>query len=233
MVIPLLANQDLTPMLWQHGFPDFLTLMSPIICLLREILFFCCWNLSTIVVFWSVDCYRFICCRAVHTFTSLKIYYFCPACPIRQALAINFSFLAVVNEVTKVHVDCKGAGKGELSASVIGQGTNTLYPVSVKDTSNLTYEIAYSVPNTGEYEFAIKYDDIHIKGSPFIVTGYTRTHPEEIGMVFHVYYMSSITHMTCFIRRCHAEFNLHCNCVIFTWCSRDHLKYIIAPISKK
>jgi len=87
---------------------------------------------------------------------------------------------AAVNEVTKVHVDCKGAGKGELSASVIGQGTNTLYPVSVKDVGNLTYEIAYSVPNTGAYEFAIKYDDIHITGSPFIVTGYTRTHPEEI-----------------------------------------------------
>ena len=70
--------------------------------------------------------------------------------------------------------------------------------MAVRDTGNLTYEIAYSVPNAGVYELAIKHDDINISGSPFIVTGYTRTHPEEIGTVFNVYYMSFITGIACF-----------------------------------
>lgn len=91
-------------------------------------------------------------------------------------------FPAAVNEVTKVRVNCKNAGKGELTASVLDEGKNTLYPVALKEIGDDTYEIAYSVPNTGTYEFTIKYDDIHITGSPFVVKGYSRTHPEQIGI---------------------------------------------------
>ena len=101
-----------------------------------------------------------------------------------QRLKPRSTLLAAVNEVTKVQIDCRGVGEGELSASVIGQETKTSYPVAVRDTGDLTYEITYSVPSAGVYELAIKHDDIHISGSPFIVTGYIRTHPEEVGMIF-------------------------------------------------
>ena len=101
-------------------------------------------------------------------------------CSIWPTLFSFFS-LAPVNEISKVHVDCTRAGKGELNAAVVGQGTNVLSPVAVRPIGENTYEVTYSVPSTGSYELAIKYDDVHIPGSPFIVTGFNRAHPEEVG----------------------------------------------------
>lgn len=93
-------------------------------------------------------------------------------------------FIAPVNEICKVHADCKNAGKGELTASVYAQGSNVLCPVAVKDNGDGTHDITYSIPSSGTYELTVKYDDVDIPGSPFIVTGYSRTHPEQIGKFF-------------------------------------------------
>lgn len=88
---------------------------------------------------------------------------------------------APVNEIVKVYVDCRNAGKGELTANVSGQGTNVLCPVAIVDNKDDTYDVAYSVPSSGTYELSLKYDDFDITGSPFTVTGYTKTNPEQIG----------------------------------------------------
>ena len=88
---------------------------------------------------------------------------------------------APVNEIATAHVDCQGAGKGELTATVSGIGNDVLSPVAVRDNGDDTYDVTYSVPNTGTYELAIKYDGEHIEGSPFTIDGYSKAYPEEVG----------------------------------------------------
>ena len=85
--------------------------------------------------------------------------------------------------------------------------------MSLNENGDDTYEIAYSVPNTGTYEFAIKYDDVHITGSPFVVKGYSRTHPEQIGTIFFYIYMFTNVYIIIYLSL-YAEIQLFNHCYI-------------------
>ena len=92
-----------------------------------------------------------------------------------------FVFLAPVNEIAKAYINCSHAGKGELTANVVAEGTNVLAPLAIKDNEDETYDVTYSVPSAATYVLDVKYGHEHIPGSPFTVTGYSKADPTQVG----------------------------------------------------
>ncbi len=91
--------------------------------------------------------------------------------------------------MTIAHVDCRAAGEGELTASVIAEDANCVAPVAVRKNEEGLYDVTYSVPKPDTYILDIKYDNEHIPGSPFTVKGQSKVDPTQVGKssfsVFH------------------------------------------------
>lgn len=91
---------------------------------------------------------------------------------------MNFTFLGVVNDLARVHVDARDAGPGHLSATVEGLKHDVV--VGIRDNHDGTYTLTYTPPTAGAYVLAIKWDEKHVEGSPFKVTVENRAVPESV-----------------------------------------------------
>eukprot|EP00794_Sanderia_malayensis_P010826 gene10826-11978_t len=87
---------------------------------------------------------------------------------------------ARTNEITVVRADCTEAGRGELTASVESKEEYALCPTAVKDNQDGTYDVTYSVPRPQDYFLDIKYDNVHVPGSPFSVNGYSKSDSSQV-----------------------------------------------------
>ena len=64
-------------------------------------------------------------------------------------------------------ISTEGAGKGKLTSSVENAASKERLPVSVTPTSDNHYNVEFTPTDDAEYLLTVKYDDVHISGSPF------------------------------------------------------------------
>ena len=81
---------------------------------------------------------------------------------------LNPVSLGTLSQKTEFMVDCRKAGRGNLTGSLTGVKYHT--DVEIKEVKNGQYACHYLVPEAGAYILTLKWNGNHIPGSPYKVT---------------------------------------------------------------
>ncbi|XP_033637542.1 filamin-C-like isoform X1 [Asterias rubens] len=73
----------------------------------------------------------------------------------------------VANQTSRLVIDSREAGSGELTARCVGP--NTMAEVHIGDNRNGTYSLLISPSEPGRHTLEVKYGEDHIQGSPFLL----------------------------------------------------------------
>ena len=79
----------------------------------------------------------------------------------------NIERLPELGDKVNFTISTEGAGKGKLTSSVENASSKEKLPVSVTPISDDRYNVEFTPTDDAEYLLTIKYDDVHITGSPF------------------------------------------------------------------